>query len=449
MKDTSHTKFNQLMPRRLVKHPFLVGLVVRLMLAWILPLLLDDARWIPGVAYTDIDYHVFTDAAQHVAAGRTPYDRHTYRYTPFLAAILSLLPQEGGRYLFCVADAICGWMVIQLRRSNRIQTDCSSSFITPALMDALWWMYNPLAINICTRGSAESFMVLLPVLLTVWLVQPNSMLPKWLRACLAGAVHGVGVHSKLYPIIYSLSYMAYFATTDSDMESDSSATVKSFPWTEPKRLWRLTTTWINRLLQPAPMLFLVWTILSFASLTYAAVQWYGEKALQEGLLYHLSRVDHRHNYSIYWYPIYLARARFVDADIMSWVGRLLLLPQLVLLVYSSLGVAPYDLGLALFTQTYLFVTLNKVITAQYFTWYLCLLPLCHRFDYWRVKWAFAWLVFSIAVWLASAYCLEMRGLAVHRLVWCASCGYFAANIHFLGALLRSYKVKSKNHYKTD
>jgi phosphatidylinositol glycan class M len=425
MKDS----IDNMMTQWSVRHPFLLGLFVRLFLAWCLPLLLDDARWIPGVAYTDIDYLVFTDAADHVAHGRSPYERHTYRYTPFLAALLALLPKEGGRYLFCLADATCGWMIIRLRRSDR-----KDNSLTASLIDCLWWMYNPLAINICTRGSAESFMVLLPVLLTFSLVKLKSTSSIWLRASLAGIVHGVAVHSKLYPIIYTLSYMAHFATLPNQRKA--SVEYACFPLTEPKRLWRLTQTWIRRLLQPAPLLFLATSTASFASLTYLAILRYGDVALQESLLYHFSRVDHRHNYSIFWYPIYLARARHTEG--MTIVGRILLLPQLVLLVYSSLGVAPFDLGLALFTQTYLFVILNKVITAQYFTWYLCLLPLCRGFDYWKVRYSFLSLGISIVAWLASAYCLEMRGMAVYRLVWCASLAYFCANIHLLGALLRSY-----------
>jgi GPI mannosyltransferase 1 subunit M len=73
------------------------------------------------------------------------------------------------------------------------------------------------------------------------------------------------------------------------------------------------------------------------------------------------RVDHRHNYAMHWFWIYLARAR--GSANMSLVGRVLLLPQLVLLVYTSLGQAPHNLTLALFVQTFIFVVYNKVITA--------------------------------------------------------------------------------------
>lgn len=56
--------------------------------------------------------------------------------------------------------------------------------------------------------------------------------------------------------------------------------------------------------------------------------------------------------------------------------------------------------------------------------------------------ALALLGASILVWLGSAYCLEMRGMAVHRGVWMASVLYFFANVHLLGAVLTSVRSPS-------
>ena len=469
-----------------------IGLVLRLFLAWFLPWLLDNGRWLPGVSYTDIDFLVFTDAAEYLRRGMSPYDRHTYRYTPFLAELLSRLPSKDfGRYLFCVADALCGYIILHERRARRKNSperqrddsDDNGSFATPEMIDALLWLYNPLAINICTRGSAESLMVLLPVLLTFWIATKgeredqqaknendsgNDGTSTYMQILAAGMCHGAAIHSKLYPVIYSISYMAYFATSPRNGEKPSTSNIvpktSTFPWKNPKKLLRLAKLWIGRLFfSPKPLVFLFSFLITFAFLTWLAVYIYGDIALQEGLLYHFSRVDHRHNYSMYWYWIYLARARVADAETakstatamastvgatvspeffsLATLGRYLLLPQAFLLAFTSIGMAPHNgkLGLTLFVQTYLFVTHNKVITAQYFTWYLCLLPLCNAsggfLESSRIVRASTLLIVSILLWLGSAYGLEMQGLPFHRIVWLASVLYFFANVNMVGALL--------------
>ena len=502
---------------RLKNHPLInilgqytisIGLFIRIFLAWLLPWLLDSGRLLPGVAYTDIDYLVFTDASKYILDGGSPYDRHTYRYTPFLAQLLSytISPTniEVPRYIFCIADTICGVIILYFRQKDRNRTkkigneddnsdkdnDTNNEYLNwNKFIDSLYWLYNPLAINICTRGSAESFMVLLPVLLTVQIVttsssststtSTSSSLNLSMKALFAGICHGIAVHSKLYPIIYSLSFMAYFSTKTTTTTTitrnarnnkGSNAKVTTFPWLEPKRLFNLIILWIKRLLvTPASIIFLLSFVTTFVGLTYLAVLWYGDIALQEGLLYHFSRVDHRHNYSMWWYYIYLARAANVAATSsaatniaatttttstlisLSNIGKLLILPQLVLLVYSSLGIAPYNLSLALFVQTYLFVIHNKVITAQYFTWYLCLLPLC-RYAFTltkRVIVALVLLILSILLWLGSAYCLEMQGIThTHTIVWIMSIIHFIANINMLSSLLSSTRITSEPKTKT-
>ena len=540
-------------------HPVIIGLLIRLLLTYALPALLDDGLLLKGVRYTDIDYDVFTDAAYHVANSRSPYDRHTYRYTPFLASLLALPIEHDnnnygerggllgmifsvryfGKILFCVADVICGYIIIVLRKRRRRCSTLSNNgdnneqsttnvetitrwkeyivdYITPELKDALWWLYNPLPINICTRGSAESLVVLLPVLATVAVADMynqssdtdstrklrRSCLPIISRACLAGIIHGIGIHAKLYPVIYTISFMASFSRQqqqrqvlsrsingkgftkqktkgddvvgwkyllsnhdENSMGSRCCNASKSedgmgstFPWKHPTQILMLGLFWIQRLLfTMSSILFLLVSMGTVGALTYFAVHYYGQAALDEGLLYHFQRVDHRHNYSMYWYWIYLARGRAAAAisqltdnvstttpSTSGW-GFIPLIPQVLILGFSSLGIAPYDLSFALFSQTFAFVAFNKVITAQYFTWYLCLLPLCSDRVNWNSKRMFlslGLLLVSIITWLLSAFTLEMLGWRSHRQVWLASLFFFVANVNLLRSILNGYKRES-------
>ena len=193
-------------------------------------------------------------------------------------------------------------------------------------------------------------------------------------------------------------------------------------------------------------LFLIFALATMIGLTVMAVQLYGQEAFQHGLLYHFQRVDHRHNYSMYWYWIYLSRGRAVASSSSAahlW-GHIPTIPQLFILGFTSLGVAPYDLPLALFLQTFTFVAFNKVVTAQYFTWYLCLLPLCSDRITWKSKRMVLSLVLlaaSIVSWLFMAFLLEMLGWRTHKQVWIASVVFFVANINLLAAILEGYGVR--------
>ena len=481
----------------LTDHSFWFGLGIRLGLAWLLPLLLDEGTLLPGVAYTDIDYHVFMDGAAYIQQGQSPYQRTTYRYTPFLAQGLAWLSEissrEAPRHLFCVADALCGLMIAQYRKQQRQrqqqeqeQESTNSSnkrkppILSESLQDALWWMYNPLAINICTRGSAESLMVLFPVLVTIWLIQwrhdtirssSNSnnnnkymqQLSCFGLALVAGVWHGIAVHAKLYPIIYSLSYVISLAQTTKTANPISPPSPQQQEQSMmTRRLSRFVHQWVKPLLGVAPLTFAVASASTFVGVTALGVHWYGWQSLDDGLLYHFSRVDHRHNYSMHWYWIYLARAEArglttVESStvwiqsFLPWVGRLLFVPQVILLLYSSFALAPMDLTVALFVQAFLFVAHNKVITGQYFTWYLCLLPLCSHWFVWTrgVVRGVLLLLVSMVCWLGSAYLLEMQGWAVHRMVWSASVGFFVAQIHLIVQLLQSVQLQRQRRRRTN
>lgn len=448
------------------QHPFLIGLFLRIAVSIVFPALFDRGI---GVQYTDIDYYVFTDAAQLVQIGQSPYERHTYRYTPFLADLLALFGKymrTCSRLLFCFADSLCGHIIMKLRcriRSSLTKQSGATPDFLPS--DSLWWLYNPLPINICTRGSAESLVVLLPVLSCVAVAtwrEPSmnstnaiEQIIKSLRierlilivqSMICGIVLGIAIHMKIYPIIYTLSFMTYFS------RKEGAPCWQQNMQTNYKSLFRkfvaFVAIWLRRLLRPPSILFLIGTVGMCSALTFLAVELHGMEAWDQGMAYHMTRIDHRHNYSVYWYWIYLLRAArekspTLETDSNNIFGiwsRVLFLPQIILLIASSIGMAPIHLELTLFCQTFLFVACNKVITGQYFTWYLVLLPLCttDNLDWMKRRSSvisFTMLGISIGTWLASAYCLEMLGWSVHLQVWVASLVFFLANVNLFGIIL--------------
>ncbi len=97
---------------------------------------------------------------------------------------------------------------------------------------------------------------------------------------------------------------------------------------------------------------------------------YGFEFLYESYLYHIVRKDNRHNFSVYFYHLYLQ----FEAPSATMTAFLAFAPQLVLMIALSVKFAR-DLPFCLFCQTLTFVAFNKVCTAQYFVWHLSLLPL--------------------------------------------------------------------------
>lgn len=166
--------------------------------------------------------------------------------------------------------------------------------------------------------------------------------------------YGLSVHFKIYPIIYALPLYFY-------IDCDKQAIKKNKPFFGT--MFKNFFTY-NRL---------VFTFVSagtFLGLTYFFYDLYGYEFLYEGYLYHLVRKDNRHNVSVYWYMIY----QLYDDTTSTLFGLVTFIPQWSVIIFA--GMAFYhDLFFAFILQTWAFVTFNKVLTAQYFLWYLSLAPL--------------------------------------------------------------------------
>ena len=145
-----------------------------------------------AVKFTDIDYHVFSDAAKHVTEGRSPFLRPTYRYTPLLAVLLTpnhYLFYPFGKFVFIACDLLAGWLIHRILVLQGVGEG-------KRLCSCLLWLLNPLTATVSSRGNAESLLAVL-VLLTLYFVMCR-------RLVLSAIVFGVAVHMKIFPVMYSL-----------------------------------------------------------------------------------------------------------------------------------------------------------------------------------------------------------------------------------------------------
>ena len=196
----------------------------------------------------------------------------------------------------------------------------------------------------------------------------------------------------------------------------------------------------------------------FSVVTFVCYWKYGQKYLNEAILYHVSRKDPRHNFAPNFFSVYLDTT-IEDAE--SGFGTHVLSKSLTKMYawaskitqYSLtflIGIAfAYDLPFAMFAQTFAFVAFNSVITSQYFAWWCALLPIglatsnySNRDSVARVMSATVTWIVSKLVWLKNAHSLEMLGEENgHFNTWAASCG-FLASANLLRAVILEQRTKA-------
>lgn len=291
----------------------------------------------PSKKYTDTDYDVFTDAVEHVSIGGSPYDRHTYRYTP-LAAYMCLpniwLFAQFGKWVFCICDIIMGvamWSLIESQNKNKKNTWLYVAF----------WLFNPVTIVMSTRGSNDNIIATLVYVTMYYLLKKEYVK--------AGLVYGLSVHFKIYPIIYSFVFYLYIDCDKKQILQGKISIFRNFFTVN-----RITFTLVS-----------AFTFIAFTGLFYMI---YGYEFLYEGYLYHFVRKDNRHNYSVYFYTIY----QLYDKS-SSTFAILAFIPQWSVVIAAGF-LFYYDLFFAMLIQTWCFVAFNKVLTEQYFLWYMSIIP---------------------------------------------------------------------------
>lgn len=363
-----------------------------------------------GVHYTDIDYKIFTDAAQHMWEGDSPYLRPTYRYTPLIAVLLIpniLLHNCWGKILFSAFDLAIAVIIRKL---------VSKSHPDHSNVCAYLWLYNPLSIVISTRGNADSISCFL-VLITL-LAHINSCY------ILSAIFFAISVHVRIYPIIYCL---VYYLSIDSENNYTS-----------------ISKMILSRLLPTRKkILFIIIFILSLILLTWPWYYVYGQQFLDEAYLYHSRRLDVRHNFSVYFYFNYLLSSFDKISIIYSIVTKL---PTLILLVLTSLKFSyTKDLPFCLFCLSFIMVAFNTVMTSQYFVWFVSFLPICYPFinpTYIDIlNLVMIWVIPQIG-WLTFAYCLEFLGFNTFQLIWVESIMFFLSNVKILSITIDYYKCNT-------
>jgi phosphatidylinositol glycan class M len=313
------------------------------------------------IKYTDIDYLVFTDAARYVSRGASPYARDTYRYTPLLAWLL--LPTTWdmpgffafGKALFALSDVVAGWLIA------RVLVSAYGMSQTRALKYAAVWLLNPMVANISTRGSSEGLLGVLVVGL-VWAVLSQ-------RVTIAGVILGLGVHFKIYPFVYGVAVLWWM-----DRSSHSTGTGAAAREGGKGKQKDFLSQILN-FFTPARIHLTLVALATFCALNVSMYILYGFPFAQHTYLHHLTRIDHRHNFSPYATLLYLSAARGASTGFAF--ESLAFIPQLLLsVVVIPLTLGKKSLAGTMLAQTFAFVGFNKVCTSQvcphrpvsYFEW---------------------------------------------------------------------------------
>jgi len=226
------------------------------------------------------------------------------------------------------------------------------------------WLFSPFTATISTRGNGEALVTCM-MLGVLGLVESG-------RIVWAAVVYGLAVHWRVYPIIYSLSILLYLGSGCNKKQMGERG-VRRKRGGQTTRVAGQVWNTMRRVISWRGAVFGLCSGLVFVALG-ASMYWiYGYTFVEETYLYHLTRIDPRHNFSPYFYPAYLDAGK--DSGALGYLGTVFSIVSGVLQIYLAFSFGSIDLAGAFMLQTMAFVAFNKVSTAQYFVWYLSWLPI--------------------------------------------------------------------------
>ena len=399
-----------------IKHRYLTSLIIRYLIIIITEFLYYNYH----ILYTDIDYHVFSDGAKELLLGKNPYERETYRYTPILAFLMTpniFFYYSFGKFLLSTIDVIVGFLIEKLLIVQNNKNSNDEKFV----YNSLFYLYNPIIIVICTRGSADCIITCLVVLCLLLLEMKYYLLSAF--------VYGFAVHFKIYPIIYAPAIYLYLVNKiyNNNNQNENENKNSYLKFILQKFLFPIFLI-LKNIHKYYSILYVLISSFTFLSLLIIFYKIIGYKFLYEYLLYHIIRKDHRHNYSMFYYLIYLT----YNSKLSKFLSLITFLPQIILIILITILMFE-KINLCLIVLTMVFVVFNKVITAQYFIWYLCLMPLIVNrnllFKEKKMKGIFLagiWMFFE-GIWNSFSHLLEYNGKNKFVEMWLIDVGFFLIN----------------------
>ena len=261
-----------------------LGLAIRV--ALIMLLSQYESIYNQDLALTDIDYKVYSDAALY----DSPYERHTYRYSPLLAYLMAFNYSHHeviGKIILALFDVFAIGLVYYVNSRNENEIIGTNY----GMLSAKIYAFNPLFIYLTVRGSCES--ITLCLLYAFWSLywggkadghksilemrakRVDQHQPSVQKRWASYAIFGLLVHFRIYPILFVpfiLAHQYHLSHTNK-----VSALIKGF--------FEISLV--------AGGVFLGLGLLFYS--------WYGRQFVEETYLYHWGRLDNRHSFSAFFY----------------------------------------------------------------------------------------------------------------------------------------------------